>query len=233
VTDKTPLALLPGLLLDASFWKHQVAALGEEADIWVADFTNQDSVGEMAESVLAAMPPRFALCGLSMGGYVAQEVMRRAPERVERLALLDTKARPDDAAATARRRGLIELAQKGEFKGVTPRLLPLLIHESRLEDEALTGHILAMAEAIGRDAFLRQQKAILDRPDFRPLLAQIRCPTLVLCGRQDQLTPVDAHLEMAAGIADARLVVLDDCGHLPPLELPERTNSELRRWLAA
>lgn len=233
MTDKTPLALLPGLLLDASFWKHQVAGLAEVADIRVADFTSQDSVGAMAESVLAAMPERFALCGLSMGGYVAQEVMRRAPERVERLALLDTKARPDDPAATARRRGLIELAQKGEFKGVTPRLLPLLIHESRLGDGALTGHILAMAEAIGRDAFLRQQKAILDRPDFRPLMATIRCPTLVLCGRQDQLTPVEAHLEMAAGIADARLVVIEDCGHLPPLEQPERTNAELRAWLAA
>jgi len=135
VSEKTPLALLPGLLLDGTFWHHQVAALADIAEPWVADFTSQDSIAAMAQSVLAAMPERFALCGLSMGGYVAQEIMRQAPERVERLALLDTKARPDDADTTARRRGLIELAQKGAFKGVTPRLLPLLIHPDRLEDE--------------------------------------------------------------------------------------------------
>ena len=175
----------------------------------------------------------FVLTGLSMGGYVALEVMRQAPERVSRLALLDTKASPDEPEVEARRRGLIELAQKGAFKGVTPRLLPLLVHPSRLEDEALTGHIMQMAENIGRDAFIRQQQAILGREDFRPTLATIRCPTLVLCGREDRITPVQAHREMAAGIADARLVVFDDCGHLPPLERPEATNRELRRWLTA
>lgn len=231
MTKKTPLALLPGLLLDESFWRNQVEGLADVAEPLVVDVTRRDSIQAMASDVLADLPERFALCGLSMGGYVALEIMRQAPERVERLALLDTKARPDDPEMVARRRGLIELAQKGQFKGVTPRLLPLLIHPSRLQDEALTNHILAMAEAVGRDGFLRQQKAILGRPDFRPLLPTIRCPTLVLCGRQDQLTPVDAHLELAAGIADARLVVLEDCGHLPPLELPERTSSELRRWL--
>ncbi|WP_366553572.1 alpha/beta fold hydrolase [Aquibaculum sediminis] len=233
MSEKTPLALLPGLLLDGTFWHHQVAALADIAEPWVADFTSQESVAAMAQSVLAAMPERFALCGLSMGGYVAQEIMRQAPERVERLALLDTKARPDDADTTARRRGLIELAQKGAFKGVTPRLLPLLIHPDRLEDEELTRHIMEMAEAVGRDAFLRQQQAILDRADYRPLLASIRCPTLVLCGREDQLTPADLHTELAASIADARLVVLENCGHLPPLERPEATNRELRRWLLA
>lgn len=233
MSEKIPLALLPGLLLDGTFWHHQVAALVDIAEPWVADFTSQESVAAMAQSVLAAMPERFALCGLSMGGYVAQEIMRQAPERVERLALLDTKARPDDADTTARRRGLIELAQKGAFKGVTPRLLPLLIHPDRLEDEELTRHIMDMAEAVGRDAFLRQQQAILDRADYRPLLASIRCPTLVLCGREDQLTPADLHTELAASIADARLVVLENCGHLPPLERPEATNRELRRWLLA
>jgi len=201
------------------------------AEPCVADFTRQDSIAEMADSVLSTMPDRFALCGLSMGGYVALEIMRRAPERVLRLALLDTKAAPDQPDVATRRRGLIELAQKGAFKGVTPRLLPLLVHPSRLQDEALTSHIMQMAEDVGRDAFIRQQQAILGRPDFRSALATVRCPTLVLCGRDDQITPVEAHREMAAGIADARLVVLDDCGHLPPLELPEETNRELRRWL--
>ena len=128
--------------------------------------------------------------------------MRQAPERVTRLALLDTQARADTPEATARRRGLIELAQKGEFKGVTSRLLPLLIHPSRLADEHLTGIVRAMAEDTGKEAFLRQQRAIMGRPDSRPSLPAIACPTLVLCGREDALTPLDLHLEMAA--ADPR-----------------------------
>lgn len=231
MVNRVPLALLPGLLLNESFWKNQIPAVADLAEPCVADFTRQDSIAEMADSVLSTMPDRFALCGLSMGGYVALEIMRRAPERVLRLALLDTKAAPDQSDVATRRRGLIELAQKGAFKGVTPRLLPLLVHPSRLQDEALTSHIMQMAEDVGRDAFIRQQQAILGRPDFRSTLATVRCPTLVLCGRDDQITPVEAHREMAAGIADARLVVLDDCGHLPPLELPEETNRELRRWL--
>jgi len=227
-----PLALLPGLLCDAALWRHQIAALEGLADCRVADFTSQDNVAAMAESVLAMMPQRFALAALSMGGYVAQEVMRQAPERVTRLALLDTSARPDTPEQTARRRGLIELAEKGSFKGVTPRLLPLLIHESRLDDEALTGVVLGMAERIGKDAFLRQQRAIMGRPDSRPTLVSIRCPTLVICGRQDVLAPLDCAMEIAAGITDARLVVAEDCGHLSPLERPETVNQAMAAWLA-
>jgi pimeloyl-ACP methyl ester carboxylesterase len=151
---------------------------------------------------------------------------------VTRLALLDTSARPDTPEQTARRRGLIELAEKGSFKGVTPRLLPLLIHESRLDDEALTGVVLGMAERIGKDAFLRQQRAIMGRPDSRPTLVSIRCPTLVICGRQDVLAPLDCAMEIAAGITDARLVVAEDCGHLSPLERPETVNQAMAAWLA-
>lgn len=226
-----PLALLPGLLCDAALWRPQVEALADLADCRVADFTSQDSVPAMAGDVLAMMPESFALAGLSMGGYVALEIMRQAPERVSRLALLDTTARPDTSEQTARRRGLIELAETGKFKGVTPRLLPLLIHESRLEDEALTGVVLAMAERIGKDAFIRQQKAIMGRPDSRPSLVAIRCPALVICGRQDALTPLDCAMELAAGITDARLVVAEDCGHLSALERPEVVSEAMRTWL--
>ncbi|MGF1611407.1 MAG: alpha/beta fold hydrolase [Kiloniellales bacterium] len=226
-----PLALLPGLLCDAALWRHQVDALADLADCQVADFTSQDSVAAMAESVLAMMPERFALAGLSMGGYVALEVMRQAPGRVTRLALLDTSAWPDTPEQTARRRGLIELAETGKFKGVTPRLLPLLIHESRLDDADLTGVVLAMAERVGKDAFLGQQRAIMERPDSRPTLVTIRCPTLVICGRQDALTPLDRAMELAAGISDARLLVAEDCGHLSALERPETVNQALKAWL--
>jgi len=226
------LALLPGLLLDDSLWQHQIEELSDIADCWVADLTGSDSVERLANAVLAAMPDRFALAGLSMGGYVALEIMRRAPDRVAQLALLDTKARPDTPEIVRRRKGLIELAQKGKFKGVTPRLLPLLIHPDRLEDKDLTETIIGMAERIGRDNFLRQQKAILARPDFRDLLPKIDCPTLILCGRQDELTPVDVHEEMAAAIPGAEFVILENCGHLSTLEQSEEVNKHLRAWLA-
>lgn len=227
------LVLLPGLLCDAALWAEQVNALRGLADpIMIGDLTRHDSMAGMAEAILAEAPPRFALAGLSMGGYCAQEIMRRAPERVTRLALLDTSARADSDEQRARRRGLIELAQKGEFKGVTPRLLPLLIHPDRLQDEALTRTVTGMAERIGKAAFLRQQKAIMGRPDGRPDLARIACPTLVLVGRQDALTPVALHEEMAAGIRGARLVVIEDSGHLTTLERPDPVNAALEEWLS-
>ncbi|MEO3430009.1 alpha/beta fold hydrolase [Pelagibius sp. CAU 1746] len=233
MTDKVPLALLPGLLCDAALWQPQVAALSDIADCRVADLTTQDTIEAMAESVLAAMPERFALAGLSMGGYVALEVVARAPERVTRLALLDTRAQADAPEESKRRRGLIELAEKGQFKGVTPRLLPLFIHEERLGDPALTGTVTRMAQHVGKEAFIRQQRAIMGRRDQTAALVKIHVPTLVLCGREDALTPLADHKAMAAGIAGARLAVIEDCGHLATLERPEAVNGELRRWLTA
>ncbi|MCW5774704.1 MAG: alpha/beta hydrolase, partial [Rhodospirillaceae bacterium] len=156
-------------------WQHQIEHLGDVAEITVPELIEDDDVAAMAARVLAAAPPRFALCGLSMGGYVALAIMRAAPERVERLALLDTSARADSEEQVKRRRGLIELAEKGRFRGVTPRLLPLLVHAKRLEDRPLTLEIMGMAERIGKAAFLRQQKAILGRPDSRPGLGAIAC----------------------------------------------------------
>ncbi|WP_420348365.1 alpha/beta fold hydrolase [Pelagibius sp.] len=231
MTEKIPLALLPGLLCDGALWGHQIEGLSDIADCWVADFTTQDSSAAMVEHVLDAMPPRFALAGLSMGGYVALELMARAPERVERLALIDTRAQGDSEEATARRRGLIQLARKGQFKGVTPRLLPLFILESRMDDEALTAAVMGMAARVGREAFLSQQHAIMTRRDHRETLPGITVPTLVLCGRQDALTPLADHEAMAAAISDAELVVVEDCGHLAPLERPEPVTAAMRRWL--
>lgn len=228
---KTPLVLLPGLLCDAALWHGQVAGLASVADSWVADLTHDDSLVAMARRVLQAAPPEFALAGLSMGGYCAFEVIRQAPERVRRLALLDTGARADTPEQTSRRRGLIELAEKGEFKGVTPRLLPLFVHRDRLNDKTLTDAVTAMAERVGRDAFLRQQKAIIGRVDSRASLANIKCPTLVLCGREDVLTPPALAEEIAAGIPGARLDLIDRCGHLSTMERPEAVTAELRQWL--
>jgi pimeloyl-ACP methyl ester carboxylesterase len=233
MTDKVPLVLLPGLLCDAALWQPQVDALSDIADCRVADLTTQDSIEAMAESVLAAMPARFALAGLSMGGYVALEIMARAPGRVARLALLDTRAQADEPEESRRRRGLIELAEKGQFKGVTPRLLPLFIHEARLDDEMLTGTVTRMAQHVGKEAFIRQQRAIMGRRDQTATLVKIHVPTLVLCGREDALTPLADSKIMAAGIAGARLTVVEDCGHLATLERPAEVNAALRRWLEA
>jgi pimeloyl-ACP methyl ester carboxylesterase len=231
MTTRTPLILLPGLLLDAALWQPQLQALADIADMTVGDLTKDDSMAGMARSVLAAAPERFALAALSMGGYAAFEIMRQAPERVTRLALLDTSARPDTPAQTKDRRALINMCNQGEFKGVTPRLLPRWIHPSRVNDKALTETVMSMTSRVGRDSFIRQQTAIIGRPDSRPGLSQIHCPTLVLCGHEDQATPVALHREMAADIPNARLVVVPECGHLSPLERPDAVNTALRAWL--
>jgi len=228
---KIPLVLLPGLLCDERLWRPEIEGLADLAEPLIADLTADDTIAAMATRTLAAAPAQFALAGLSMGGYVAQEIVRRAPERVLRLALLDTAARADTPEQSRRRRGLIELASKGKFKGVTPRLLPLLIHPDRLTDEALVQTVMAMAEAVGREAFLRQQSAIMGRIDGRTDLARINCPTLVLCGREDAITPVAASEEMAAAIPGAMLVVLNGCGHLATLERPAAVTAQMRLWL--
>jgi len=230
--SKTPLMLLPGLLCDAALWRHQAETLRDIADISVGDLTQDDQLGPMARRLLADAPETFALAGLSMGGYLALEIMRQAPERVRRLALIDTSPLADTPEQTTRRRGLIDLARRGDFKGVTQRLLPLLIHPDKIRDAALTRTVMDMAERIGRDAFLRQQAAIMTRPDSRRDLGLIHCPTLVLCGRQDALTPPDVHVAMAAAIPKAALVFIEDSGHLTPLERPHAVSAVMRYWLS-
>ncbi len=232
MAGKTPLLLLPGLLCDRALWEPQLAGLADIAEMTVGNLTRDDSLAGMARSVLAAAPPRFALAGLSMGGYASFEIMRQAPERVERLALLDTSARPDRREQTQDRLELIKQAEQGNFKGVTPRLLPRWVHPSRVSDPELVRTITEMTQRVGREAFVRQQTAIVNRPDSRPGLSRIHCPTLVLCGHEDAATPVELHREMAADIANARLVIVPECGHLSTLERPDTVNTELRRWLA-
>lgn len=227
---KAPLLLLPGLLCDRALWEPQLAGLADIADMTVGDLTRDDSMGGMARSILAAAPPRFALAGLSMGGYVSFEIMRQAPERVERLALLDTSARPDRPEQTKDRQELIALAKQGRFKGVTPTLVPRWVH--RMYQPQIVETVTTMTQRVGGEAFIRQQTAIMGRPDSRPGLARISCPALVLCGYEDAATPVELHREMAADIADAHLVIVPDCGHLSTIERPEAVNTALRRWLA-
>ena len=229
--DRLPLVLLPGLLCDRALWENQARHLADIAESRVMDLTVADSVEALAVAALEVAPPRFALAGLSMGGYVAMEILRRAPERVLKLALVDTTARPDNPDQLSRRRGLIGLARSGKFRGVTPRLLPLLIHPDRQADQDLTTTIMVMAERVGQEAFIRQQTAIMGRPDSRPGLGAVACPTLVVGGREDALTPPPLLAEIADHIPGARHVIIEECGHLPPLERPHALSALQRQWL--
>lgn len=228
------LVLIPGLLCDAQLWQSQIEDLADVADVWIADHTRSATMAGVARDVLADAPfASFALAGLSMGGYIALEIMRQAPQRVLRLALLDTAAAPELPEQTSRRMEFLDLAERGLFDRVTETLLPLLIHSARQGEHALTDSIKSMARNIGKDAFIRQQHAIMSRADSLGLLGSISCPTLVLCGRQDALTPLARHEEIAAGIKGARLEVIQDCGHLSTMEKPAEVNAALRSWLSA
>jgi pimeloyl-ACP methyl ester carboxylesterase len=231
MTERPALLLLPGLLCDARLWRDQAAALAAAARISIADLTLDDDLDAMARRAIADMPPRFAVAGLSMGGYVAWAILRLAPERVTRLCILDSSARADSAEQARRRRGLIALTRAGRFRGVTPRLLPQLVHPARLGDAVLTGEVMAMAGRVGKEAFIRQQRAILGRPDSRPLLPALRMPCTIAVGEGDQLTPPEHAREMATLIPGAELILLAGCGHLPPMEDPEATTDLLRGWL--
>jgi pimeloyl-ACP methyl ester carboxylesterase len=222
---------LPGLLCDARLWRDQIVALGDAIDAVVADVAQDDSVAAIAARAVAAMPERFSVCGLSMGGYVAFAVMRLAAGQVDRLCFMDTSARPDTEAQSKTRRDLMEMARRNRFRGVTPMLLPRLVHPDRVGDEALAAEIMAMADRVGRDGFLRQETAILNRPDSRPDLPHIAAPTVVVSGTHDLLIPPDITREIAEGISGARFRMIENAGHLPPMEQPEAVTALLREWL--
>jgi len=226
------LVLLPGLLNTRRVFEHQIEALSDVADCIVPELWQHDTIGAMAEATLAMAPAAFALVGFSMGGYVAFEILRRAGDRVERLALMDTQATPDSPESTKRRRALLDQTRVGRFRGVQRTLLPQLVHSRHIDDAAISQPIFDMAEEIGADGFVREQRAIIDRADSRHMLVDIDVPTVVIVGRQDQVTPLPRSEEMAADIANSRLVVLEECGHMSPLEKPAEVTAALRRWLS-
>jgi pimeloyl-ACP methyl ester carboxylesterase len=227
----TALVFVPGLLCTQTLWAHQVAYLADVAECQVADVSRAPSIEAMATSVLEQAPPSFALCGLSMGGIVANAIMRMAPERVTRLALLDTNARQETAEQTARRDALIALAESGEFAAVSATLMPALLHPDRLDDVDLTGAVADMATELGPEVFVRQVRAIISRPEALSGLSAYRCPTLVLCGREDAITSLQMHEEIAANIPSAKLAVIEQCGHMSTMERPHAVTALLRQWL--
>jgi pimeloyl-ACP methyl ester carboxylesterase len=228
---KTPLLLLPGLLTDARLFEPQLRGLADIAGPVVAELSGAATVAALAKGAIAAMPPgRFAVAGLSMGGYVALEVMRQAPGRVSALALLNTNARPDTAEGTANRRRLMALAEK-DFPAVNAALVPKLLHPDHVKDARLVKRLDDMAFAIGVEGFKRQQEAIIGRVDSRPHLGAIRVPTMVLAAREDLIMPLEVSEEMARGIPGARLEMVEHCGHLSSLEQPDAVTALLRAWI--
>ncbi len=233
LTTQCPhLVLLPGLVNDSRLWQHQASGLADIAHVSVGDLTKAHTIAEMAADVLASAPAvQFALAGLSMGGYVALEIMRQAPERILALALLDTSARPDTPATLEKRSAAIEQAESN-FQAVIKELMPKQLHPIHMEDELLVSIITDMAMSLGNKTFIRQQQAIAGRIDSLPFLQHIKCPTLVLCGREDAITPIGLHEEMVAEIEGSGLIIVDNCGHLSALEQPTRVNEALTQWLA-
>ena len=231
------LLLLPGLLCDAGLWRHQLPALRDLADVRLADLALDNSLGAMAARALEGLPPRFAVAAFSMGGYVAFELLRQAPGRVARLCLMGTSARPDRPDQARRRRALMTLVARGSaaaggrFRGVTPGLLPLLLHPGNQGDGALFQELADMADRIGKAAYLRQQAAVLGRTDSRPDLPGIAVPTLVLVGEADAMTPPGLSQEIARGIPAAVLHQVPGAGHMLPLEQPAAVRHWLLDWL--
>jgi len=229
---KTNLLLVPGLLCDHRLWQAQVEGLSQTAECTVADVSRASSIADMASAAVARMPAGpFAVAGLSMGGYVALEIQRQAPARVAGLALLDTNARADSDQSTLERRRMMKMAET-DFERVVNALLPKLLLPAHMRDAALVAKVKAMAAATGREAYCRQQEAIIGRIDSRAGLPGIGCPTLVLCGKEDTLTPVALHQEMANAIPGSRLVIAEQCGHLSTLEQPRLVTLNLVHWLS-
>ena len=226
-----PILLVPGLVSSPRIFAPVVPALWRFGPVTVANHIRDDNMGATARRILAEAPPRFALAGHSMGGYIAFEIMRRAPERVARLALINTRARPDTAESTTRRRSQIARAQAGEFRAILDELFSGFVHPSRCGDAELRQLVHDMGDDLGAEAFVRQQTAIMSRPDSRPTLAWIKCPTLVLSGDADNTIPNSLSKEMADGIHGAKLVILSHCGHLPQVEQPQATAETLVEWL--
>lgn len=229
---KEALLFVPGAFTDRRLFAHQLDHLGEVADPCFVELPDVDDVAAMAEAILARAPARFALAGLSLGGVVAFEILRRAPARVSRLALLATSHEPDPPPVTALRRASIDRVRGGDFAGQVETVVPVLLGPATRARADHVAAVRAMVTALGPERYARQVEAIMTRPDQRDVPAAIACPTLVLGGRDDPVTPVDAHRALAATIPTARLAVVEQAGHLVTMDQPVAVTALLRDWLA-
>lgn len=228
---KTPVVLLPALMCNAGLFLHQIQAMKEEADFFVPDLTLDTDIRRAAQRVLREAPDSFALAGVSMGGYVAFEIMRQAPERVMKLALIDTSALPDTEGARRKRMNMIETARETGMKNIIRCVLPNLVAPQHLDDDMICRVLIYMADKVGIQGYINQQKIIMSRPDSFPLLPKIACPTVVFGGYQDKLTPPDLMKKIADAIPNAVHAVIADSGHMSPLENPTAVTAVMRAWL--
>ncbi len=219
---------LAGQLSTELLWKNQQAL----AD-GIATLRRHDTVRELAHATFDAAPLRFALVAHGMAGFVAFEMLRQQPERIEKLVLMSVLAPADTPKQTARREGYLRLVADGRYDDVIEERIPMLVHPDRVNDAPLIGDLRQMARDIGPDDFLHQQRAIMSRPDSRPGLTAISCPVLLVYGRADAITTWEHQQEMLRAIPDVRLEVVEDSGHMLPLERPEKVNALLRDFLAA
>lgn len=228
------IVLVGGLACTPDLWADQVAGLKDVADVIVTEENaRHPTMRGIAQAILKRAPAEFALAGLSMGGYIALEIVRLSPKRVTHLALLDTSARQDTDVARNNRGALMDLARDEGMRAVLMRLMPVAIHPDRLGDKALVDRIVQMAWDLGTDTFYTQQAAIMGRLDQRETLKTIACPTLVACGDGDKITPPELSREMADGIKGSKLAFFRDCGHFSSMERPELVTAALRDLLAA
>lgn len=228
----TPFLLVPGLNCDARVYAGVAQTLWPFGPVTVANHQTGDRMEAIAKAILADAPPKFALIGFSMGGYIAFEIIRQAPDRVLKLGLLDTTARPDSEESTANRRRMVALAQKGRFVDAVEQTFPRSVHAENADNSDLYAIHRGMAESNGAAIYEQQQEAIIARADSRPLLPSIKVPTLIVVGEGDQITPPDAAKEMHAGIAGSKLMIVPRAGHLALLEQPEPVHAALRDWAA-
>jgi pimeloyl-ACP methyl ester carboxylesterase len=227
-----PVVLIPGLNFTARTYAAQLPTLWQFGPVQIADHRRGNSMAAIAKSILDAAPPRFALAGFSMGGYISLEILRQAKERVIKLALIDTASAADRPEQTERRHKNIALTREGKIAEREEALWPMLVHESRLNDEAIKSIVKEMNRETGSEVYINQQTAIMNRPDSRPMLKELKMDTLIVVGDSDQLTPPAAAKEMHELVADSLLDIIPNCGHCAPLERPDRVTKLLVEWLA-
>ena len=228
-----PILLVPGLNCTAEVYHNQSPALWQHGPVTVANHTTGATMAETATAILADAPPSFALVGFSMGGYIAFEILRQARGRVARLALLDTSARPDTPEATQKRRDAMALAEQGRFSLAVAATFPNVVHPDNQSDADLKALHTRMSLAAGPETYIRQQNAIIARPDSRPDLARISVPTLVLVGEADSITTPEVAREMATTIPGATLAEIPKAGHMALVEQPDLVTRAMLEWLSA
>lgn len=231
-----PLVLIPGLLCDARLFTPQINALSGQCSLLIPNLAECDSIADMAQSVLHQAPPQFALAGLSMGGIVAMEIVRQSPDRVDRLALLDTNPMAETDAVYNRRNAVLADCQvRGFIPALQHHIIPLYcahINKSNPFYQQVFAICTDMAETIGIDTFARHIGALQNRPDQQGALRRVACPTLIVCGACDALCSVDKHRSMHTLVAGSQLHIVPACGHLTTLESPAAVNGLLQQWLS-